>query len=373
LQRQEQPVGEPSFISSFRSFRHVPAGALFAAFLFIFAEAACANLWRPTIVGERLYRTFSPAYDYGFGPIVPRMYREGQSVRFYDTEYVNIRPFSISARKPPSTVRIFTLGASVSRGSGLPTGADYSFQLATLLNQRHPDQTWEVVNLSADGFGTTRILNVLVNVLEYEPDILIFHPHGSNEYEDEFYEQYRQQLHSGLNGLLLRSRILVLMKKMEERVLGTATGGNVTPEGEEIASLDPENNRRWMTIMQANLERWDCIAEALRLPTIYIGRAERDAESYRSERVAYLNNPIRSKTHFVDVASAFNAVADEYSGSDLFFDNTHYNEIGHQIVARELYGLVRPGGSVYEEVGANAGYTAPPISGIENLCTSTAE
>lgn len=364
----------PSFISSFRSFRHVPAGALFAAFLFIVAETACAALWRPAIVGERLYRMFSPTYDYGFGSDVPRMFRADQSSRFYPSEYVNIRPFSIAVRKPPGTVRIFTLGASVSRGSGLATGADYSFQLAALLNERHPEQMWEVINLSADGFGTTRILNVLANMLEYEPDILIFHPHGSNEYEDEFYEQQRQQLYSGLNGLLLRSRTLVLMKKLEERVLGRPTSGqSVTPEGEEIASLDPENSRRWTMTMQANLEHWDCIVEALRLPTIYIGRAERDAESYRGDRVIRLNGPIRSKSHFVDVAAAFHAVAGEYSNTDLFFDNTHYREVGHEIVAWELYELVRPGGAVYEEARSNNSYAAPPISGIVKLCTMRAE
>jgi hypothetical protein len=339
-------MDERSFISSFRAFRRWPAAVTFAMLLFALAEAITGVLWRPSLVGENRYQSYDPAFDYGFGEDSPRLFREGADYRFYPTEYVNTLSFSFPVDRPSGQIRIYTIGGSVSRGSGLKPGASYSARLEALLNERHPEYDWRVLNLSADGFGTTRMLNTLMNMVAYGPDALIVHPHGTNEYEDERDGDYRAHLHTGMNAILLRSRLLTLLKKYQQAKLGLDDGHVVDPDGERIAEGDPANTDRWSVTMQENLGRIDCVSNALRIPVVYIGRAERDAAEFRSERVDRLNAPLRERPHFLDSASVLAAAASTHTRSELFFDNTHFGEIGHALVAEELYELVRPGGEM---------------------------
>jgi hypothetical protein len=343
-------VDAPSFISSFRSFRRVPTAALFATLLFVIAEVLVALLWRPGIVGEELYTDRALAYDYGYGSDVPRLFREGEFLHYYPTEYVDIRPFRVEGQKPASEIRIFTLGTSVTRAYNLPFGAAYSERLEAMLNERHPEFEWKIVNLSASGFGSTRMLNVLRNTMKLEPDLLVVHPHGSNEYEDERDAGYRRQLHSGLNGVFLRSRLLVLLKKYQSESFDRQQEQGAPDNGEHLASSVPENRARWMRTMESNLDEFDRIASEHGIPLIYIGRAERDIEASSDVRVARLNGPLLSRPYVIDVDSLFTQVADENSRSDLFSDLTHYAQPGHEIVAARLYELIRPGGPLFDTI-----------------------
>jgi hypothetical protein len=337
-------VDQRSFISSFRAFRRWPKALAFAVLLFAIAEVATGILWRPSVVGEFRYQNYDPAFDYGFGEDSPRLFREGAEYKFYPTEYVNILPFSFPADRPSGQIRIYTLGGSVPRGSGLKPGASYSARLEALLNERHPEHDWRVFNLSADGFGTTRMLNTLMNMVAYGPDALIIHPHGTNEYEDERDAAYRADLYTGVNAMLLRSRMLTLLKKFQQAKLGLSDARILDPDGERIAESDPANTERWMAAMKTNLDRFDCISDALQIPIVYVGRAERDASGFRNERASRLNAPLRDRGHFLEVSTIFSEVAASYTLGELFFDNTHYGEAGHALVAEKLYELLQPGG-----------------------------
>ena len=158
-------MGKSSFISSFSSFRRLPAAALLAVALFVAAECAVRVLWRPDVVGAGRYSAHSPSYGYGYGSDVPRLFRDGAVWRYYPTEYVNIRPFTLRRSKLANEIRIFVLGGSVSRGTGLRAGADYASQLERALDEQLPEYDWEIINLSADGFGTTRLVRVHTNML----------------------------------------------------------------------------------------------------------------------------------------------------------------------------------------------------------------
>ena len=199
-------------------------GALLAAALFLIGECAVALLWRPSVVGERLYGKYSASYDYGYGSDVPRLFPEGAVWRFYPTEYVNIRPFSIRRVKSNNEIRIFVLGPSVSRGSGLPEGSDYGAQLERALNEQAPEYEWTVINLSADGFGTRRMFRILIHMLGYRPDAIIVHPHGTNEYGDQRDARDPAALLGGLNGLLLRNRSSCCSRKANWPFSGPEAG-----------------------------------------------------------------------------------------------------------------------------------------------------
>lgn len=356
-------MDKSSFISSFSSFRRVPAAALLAVALFVAAECAVALLWRPDVVGAGRYSVHSPSYGYGYGSDVPRLFRDGADWRYYPTEYVNIRPFSIRRSKPDNEIRIFVLGGSVSRGTGLREGADYASQLERSLDEHLPEYDWKIVNLSADGFGTTRMVRVLTNMLPHGPDALIVHPHGSNEYEDARDAHYRNALRAGINGLLLRSRLVVLSKKAELAKLRTGDRLPIDIEDEEHASLHPENIRRWDAVVAKNIERIGCVSRELGIPAVFVGRAERDAPAFRNARVERLNAPIRDESLYVETAAALARAAAERPAVALWHDNTHYSEAGHAVVARELLALFRSKRAMFDRIVARRGDATPPPAG----------
>lgn len=357
-----------SFISSFSGFRRVPAAALLAAALFVVAEGAVVALWRPGVVGERRYEALTPSYDYGYADDVPNLFPDGDVWRFYPTEYVNIWPFSIRRSKPDREIRIFVLGGSVSRGSGVPQEAGYPARLEAALDAQLPGYDWTVVNLSADGFGTTRMLRILTNMLRHRPDALIVHPHGTNEYEDERDARYREELSAGINGLLLQSRLIVLLKKVELAWFGA--GNRLVSEVEEegTARRDPENLRRWEATYAANLARIECLSRELGIPGVYVGRAERDAPGFRNGHVERLNGPIRNGPLYLDAAAALVKAAAEHPEATLWINNTHYSEAGHAVVARELLSRFLPGGPLLDRLTAGRARAAPEPEEIVARC-----
>ena len=74
------------------------------------------------------------------------------------------------------------------------------------------DRSVRVVNLSAVGIGAERQRLRLEEALGYEPDLVILHVHGSNEYEDYRDHLYLENLHRGLGGLVLQSRFAVTIQ-----------------------------------------------------------------------------------------------------------------------------------------------------------------
>ena len=343
-------MDERSFISSFRDFRRVPKAALFAIGLFIVAELALALVWRPSVVGEERYANCALSYDYAYASDFPRLFREGETLLYYPTEYADIREFGITRTKTFKEIRVFVLGASVTRAADVPLGKAYPEQLQRILVERHPEYDWRVINLAASGFGTTRMLGLLQNMVAHEPDAIIVHPHGTNEYEDERDARYRDELHSGLNGLFLRSRVIVFLKKMEAERMARGSEPKAPANAEQIAGADPVNRARWMATMTHNIAMIQGLAQKTHSSSIYVGRAARDGESYLGEDADRLNGPIHDMEHFVDVAAVFTETDSVESSTDLFLDWTHYTERGHRIVAEELYELLRPGGMVFQKI-----------------------
>jgi lysophospholipase L1-like esterase len=90
------------------------------------------------------------------------------------------------AEKQPGAFRIFVVGGS--SAAGVPYGYEHCF--AAWLNERLraelPGIPMEVVNVSASGFGTRRILNRVRQLAAFEPDLLIVYS-GHNEFSEARY------------------------------------------------------------------------------------------------------------------------------------------------------------------------------------------
>ncbi|MBW2288737.1 MAG: hypothetical protein JRG90_13040 [Deltaproteobacteria bacterium] len=90
---------------------------------------------------------------------------------------------SFRAEKPPGAFRVFVVGGS--SAAGVPFGYEQSFAawLQRRLLVELPEIPIEVVNVSASGFGTQRLLNRVRRLAAFEPDLLIVYS-GHNEFAE---------------------------------------------------------------------------------------------------------------------------------------------------------------------------------------------
>lgn len=328
------------FISSFRDFSKVPTAMIWCIVLFLFAELSVSLFWKPSVIGQRLYQRFDTSYNYAYSPDTPKLFLEGDFWKYYQTQYVNIHPFVLREEKAANEFRIFTLGGSVSRGK---LSVNYSFMLGNLLNQNHNLTEWKVVNLSADGIGSTRMYRFMKNIVQYKPDALIIHVHGTNEYEDERDFQYRGQVNSNMNNILFQSKFLVVLKKIYSRLVGGIKVVAVQSDDEVTAGKNPDNVARWDKLIEKNIAKIHALAMKFEMPVVYIGRAERDGEGagFSNDRVRRLNGHIASKKYYLDTAAVFEKHPDLKQDKQLLFaDNTHWTRLGHKIIADEIYKLL---------------------------------
>ncbi len=105
--------------------------------------------------------------------------------------------------KPPDEIRIFAVGGSTVQGRpyGVPTA--FSTWLELLLQAMDPARRYRVVNVGGISYASYRLLPIVDELLDYEPDLLVLYT-GHNEFlEDRTYEDLKQP------GLVARARGLV--------------------------------------------------------------------------------------------------------------------------------------------------------------------
>ena len=151
-------------------------------------------------------------------------------------------------------------------------------------------------------------------------------------------------------------------------------------DDEETAERDLANVTRWLTTIEENLDRFDCVTDVLGIPSIYIGRVERNTDAGATARVEQLNAPIQNERFYVDVRGAFTAADLQNPDTALWWDDTHFSELGHAIVAEELFSLLQPGGAVFGQMNINRDMldlTAPMVastcSSLDSFETSIAK
>ena len=327
--------------SSISNFRNIPAGVAGVIVLFILAESIFRVLWNPNFVGERIYSRFEPNYRYGYDEHTPIFLNTGSALVCLPTQYAQFHKQYLLKTKLKNEVRIFTLGGSVSRGDKV---SNYSNYLEDALNKSAPQHVWRVINLSADGYGSSRMLLLMKKALAYEPDIFILHVHGSNEYEDERDFKYQQEINSEINRMVFASQFLVLSRKVFNYLTST-TKPESDDESEIKASSIPSNILRWNANIEKNLEAMIRIAKDKGIGLVLIARAERNdgAEGYCDEETIEINRIIKEAQEsyffslFVDTPTVMQSYYPLRNGKNvLFTDNTHWADEGHKLIAAKL-------------------------------------
>lgn len=83
--------------------------------------------------------------------------------------------------KKPDALRIFCLGGSTTAGFPYEINATFPFQLKARLQKEYPNRQVEVINVGISAVNSYTVLDLLPEVLRYEPDALVIYM-GHNEF-----------------------------------------------------------------------------------------------------------------------------------------------------------------------------------------------
>ena len=102
------------------------------------------------------------------------------------------RPESFAATKGVNEFRIFCLGGSTVQGRPYAIETSFTTWLELSLTAADPTRTWEVVNCGGVSYASYRLVPILKEILDYEPDLIIVCT-GHNEFlEERTYGAIRQ-------------------------------------------------------------------------------------------------------------------------------------------------------------------------------------
>ena len=140
--------------------------------------------------------------------------------------YINQR---FPAEKTKNVYRIFTFGGSTTEG--VPWGRDHSFsaQLQQSLQERIPSRDIEVINVGVAGFASSRVLVILREMLDYQPDLFVVYT-GQNEFRDAHFhkkELHRSSFWANVMSILYRSRTIFLISERTELLMQMIAGKRI--------------------------------------------------------------------------------------------------------------------------------------------------
>ena len=101
------------------------------------------------------------------------------------------RPESFAADKPADEFRIFCLGGSTVQGRPFAIETSLTTWLEIALAEADNSHTWEVVNCGGVSYASYRLVPILEEVLQYQPDLIVLCT-GHNEFlEDRTYDHIK--------------------------------------------------------------------------------------------------------------------------------------------------------------------------------------
>lgn len=122
------------------------------------------------------------------------------------------QPASFAARKTPGTFRIFCVGGSTVQGRPYSTETAFPRWLALGLTAAEPTRAWEVVNCGGVSYASHRLVPVLRELVQYEPDLFILYT-GHNEFlEDRAFGPFKHARPGLRLGLLRHLRVVNVLR-----------------------------------------------------------------------------------------------------------------------------------------------------------------
>ncbi len=323
--------------------KKLPYVLMWSLLFFVAIEIATRLLWSPTVIGERLYGSFLPDYNYGYDFGSQLVTSRDNKLVFYRTQYCGIREQYLEIDKKEKEFRIFVFGNAATRGS---KNNNFPAFLEDLINSSVSEKICTVTNFSAFGYGSTRLLLMLEKVIPHRPDLVILDIDGRDEYTDELYHDCRDRLYTGLNKLLFMSRFIVVSKKIYADKIGnndSGPGNNPTVSDFEKAVKNNDNRKRWNHVIDGNLCEMVEIAVRHKIPVLIMGSAQKNENNrYENKWVASINQvkkkySLANDVFYFDTAET---ISDDLSikdkGSLFKHSASCFTRQGHKVIAKGL-------------------------------------
>jgi lysophospholipase L1-like esterase len=153
-------------------------------------------------------------------------------------------PDGFAAGKGPREYRIFCLGGSTVQGRPFAIETSFTTWLELSLEAANPNRRWEVVNCGGVSYASYRLVPILEEVLDYEPDLILLYT-GHNEFlEDRTYGHIKElpEIVARPCDLVLKTRTYALLRAGYRRLRGrpedVSLSGRPVLETEVEAMLD---------------------------------------------------------------------------------------------------------------------------------------
>lgn len=91
------------------------------------------------------------------------------------------QPQSFALKKPENVRRVFCIGGSTTYGRPYAHSTSFCGWLADFLAYTDPEQKWEVINAGGISYASYRVVILLEELIQYEPDLIISYV-GQNEF-----------------------------------------------------------------------------------------------------------------------------------------------------------------------------------------------
>ena len=224
---------------------------------------------------------------------------------------------SFAAVKAPNTFRIFCLGGSTVQVRPYSVQTSLTAWLALNLQAAQPDTDWEVINCGGISYASYRLVPIMEELLDYEPDVFVIYT-GHNEFiEDRTYGRLKRAPRPliRLHRALLHLRTYALADRWVADRSGT--GGSKTVLGPAVrAKLDLEEglgsyhrDAAWregtLEQFRRNLEALVRMSRAADVPVILMNPVSnlKDSPPFKSEFRADLGEDGRQQvTDFMERA-----------------------------------------------------------------------
>ena len=323
--------------------RKLPYVVMWSLLFFVAIEIATRLLWSPTVIGERLYGSFLPDYNYGYDFGSQLVTSRDNKLVFYRTQYCGIREQYLEIDKREKECRIFVFGNAATRGL---KNNNFPAFLEDLINSSISEKICTVTNFSAFGYGSTRLLLMLEKVIPHRPDLVILDIDGRDEYTDELYHDCRDRLYTGLNKLLFMSRFIVVSKKIYADKIGSnnsGPGNNPTVSDFEKAVKNIANRKKWNYVIDGNFSEMVEIAVRHKISVLIMGSAQKNKNNrYENKWMASINQ-VKEKYSLADDVFYFDT-AETISGDLSIKDKgslfehgaSCFTKQGHKVIAKGL-------------------------------------
>ena len=279
----------------------------------------------------------------GFSDIQPLFELDAAGDRFVipETRRAFFQPDSFAANKSVDEFRVFCLGGSTVQGRPYSIETSFTTWLELNLRAAEPQRSWEVVNCGGVSYASYRLVPILQEVIQYQPDFVVVYT-GHNEFlEQRSYASLRRQPRwfRAFSDRVLQLRIASLLRTCLPAP--KPTNDKVDLPAEVDALLDYQGglakyhrDERWRSGVvyeyEQNLRRMIEIADEAGVPLVFVNPVSnvRDTPPFKVELPG--NWTDLEKTEFEEAwASAKGTSWDDLSEKQAVVENVLELDVGH--------------------------------------------